>query len=308
MLDLVWIFIVSVLFLVFFTFCAVIAAIALFHNDMEFLPRRYYTVRLFNRDTTLDKNIYARTVKGWVVKRKGGVQYFRIGTGFMAGIDLDIGFMRHTAQITDPKGSKYNVIDLLEKIPGVKDASNFEPVVLPYELEAKIERNLRQSSVSLAEIAQRLNLNDLKSATAEDLKILKHGLLAVKDDINNNIDKILDQDRRIQAAQVSGWAEFTATGIEKNTYRVQREDPIMKFMPYVGLFAIVMLIFFVVIFLGDFVSNQTQNALGPVVSSCNNAANMHRIMAQSCGWVPPETNETAAPVEAPPDITIPGLS
>jgi hypothetical protein len=304
-MDLLWLIIIFCLFILLFAFVAIFAGIAIFWQELSFVPRKSYVVRIFNRDTNLDKDVFVRNALGWVVVRKLGVKKLRVAFGIFSGLDMDIGYMRHMSKIQDGKGKEIFAIDLREKIPGVRDEANFEPLILPFDMDLQIERGMRHASVSLTEISQRLNV--FKGDSPDELKVLAAALQSAKDSLNHNIDKILDQDRRIQAAQVSGWSEFAAVGMEKSAYRVQKDDPLMKMMPYIAIFAIIMLIFFVMIFLGDFASKTISENSGQVVSACHDTTSMYVQMAKSCGWVPPESiNATAPPPDAPAGL-IPGF-
>lgn len=302
-MDLLYIFLIGLFFFVLFGFMAVLAAMILFHQELSFIPRRYYNVRLFNKDQRTDESLFNRATKGWIVKRKG-VKYLRIELGFLNGVDLDIGFMRHVSQLQDPKGKTISSIDLLEKIPGVKDESNFEPLILPYEPEPQIERNMRAAAISLTELSQKLKLANLKDADEGQLNEIRNGMTQVKDELTSNIDKILDRDRRIQAAQISGWSEFQASGIEKSAWRVQKEDILLKYAPWIGLFAVMMLAFFVVLMMSDYATNSIKDGAQPVVAACTAASNNYIEMARACGYTPPVQNVSITQTE-PPGLNLP---
>jgi hypothetical protein len=276
------IMILGVLFAFMMVFISLIAMLLVFvyQRELDILPRKYFAVDIYALDKGSGKEELQKSYKGWVIKRKQ-VQFLRLGFGGLNGVDLDVGFTRHAE-----KKEKRIVIELIQKIPGVWVSTNFIPRKLPFEVQADLERHVKQKTILLEEAATRLCSTNTKEATPEVINSLKEAIMNLKTDINADLDRIIDYDRRIDCARVSGWNEFEASGIEKASYKIKKDDWLEKYLSYMGIFAAMITVLISIIFISQMFENTAKNSTAQITGSCNNANAMFVIAAQSCGWAP----------------------
>ena len=105
----------------FVTFWGVIFLLFVIFYDMNpYMPRKYYTVKLENKDGES-----VRTCKGWIVTKEK-VKWFRIGLkGFPAfeGVEKDIAVL----ETINKKGE----VEIIEDIPDKYEETNYTPKNIP---------------------------------------------------------------------------------------------------------------------------------------------------------------------------------
>jgi hypothetical protein len=271
-----------------------------FQRELAILPgRKKYRVDLYN--TIDDKKILSRSIWGWVVTRKN-TKYLRLSFDILiAGVEVDAGYLRYSKQGLDAKGKAVDILPMLEKIHGLKDPSNFEPFEMAYEVTPNLEREVRQTTVSLTEVAQRLATTSDADLTKENIQKFREAIQTLSQNVNKNMDLLIDHDRKLQASQVSGWGEYTSVGIEKATYKVKKDDPWEKYLPYIGIFAVLATMLVVTLIGADIFNRTVNTSAGQCAGACNTANEHFIAAATSCGW----KKTTNVSINAPPGIALP---
>lgn len=263
-----------------------------FRREIDFLPRIYYAVEVYHKKTPESQPELAWTSKAWEVKRDK-VTNLRIATGpLITGVELDAGY---SASIETNNNGK-PVLRLLEKIPGQRSPSNFEPLKLKFNLKEDLEREIRKDTVSLAEVIQRLAVTDIQTVSPETVAKLKESALAITNDLNARLDEVLDHDSQLQQVSVSPWQSLVANTAEREEYRTSKKDWLQEYLPMLGVVFIGLILLVLAIVGLDYEQKAMAQSVGPVATSCNHAAEMFTIQAQACGWVRDKTTNTTIPV------------
>lgn len=169
-----------------------------YYQDIPILPRKYWKVVIKREGEDGTKKVIRET-KGWMVKKKGGIPFFRVllvGFPSWKGVDLDKSYTKSIN--TDGE------LSLIEATPDVREASNFKPEFIP----------ITQYENHLNEMREKLEMNDVA--------------LLVYKDIMKKYSRLIDMD------ESGSMQDFVVT---KNAQanRVAGSNLLEKLFPYIAL-------------------------------------------------------------------------
>ena len=192
-----------------------------FYQDIPIMPRQYWKVEIKREeeDGTLKK---VKTMKGWVVKKKSGIPFFRVllkPFPSWKGVDLDKSYMKSI--------NSEGILSIIEKVPNVTEASNFQPEFIP----------ITQYENHLNELREKMGFNDAAILMYKDI-MKKHSRLIDMDESGSMQDFVVT--KNAQSNRVAG------------------DNLLEKMFPYIAIIFIGLFMFLAYDSLGKSFSTATQ--------------------------------------------------
>jgi len=174
---------------------ALLVMFVLFYNINPYVPRKYYTVRLEDKDGNP-----LRRCQGWIIS-KNKVRWFRIGLkGFpgFKGVEKDIAIMETM--------NKKNEIEIIEDIPDKYEPENYTPKNVP----------ITQKEAFIRDVAGTINE---ENRSVFEMKLRE----------------LMAQHSRITDLNTSKATKEYITAARREAERVKNEDFIYKYGPIISL-------------------------------------------------------------------------
>ena len=163
----------------------VIGIFIFFYQDIPILPRTYWKVEI-KREGEDGQLKLVKTMKGWVVKKKSGIPFFRVllkPFPSWKGVDLDKSYMKSI--------NAEGILSIIETVPNVTEASNFRPEFIP----------ITQYENHLNELKEKMGFNDAAILMYKDI-MKKHSRLIDMDESGSMQDFVVT--KNAQANRVAG--------------------------------------------------------------------------------------------------------
>ena len=244
-----------------------------FYGNNPYVPRRYYRVKLKNKD-----GAFLRFCKGWIVSEKK-VKWFRVGLrGFSSfkQVDKDIAIM----ETIDDEG----IINIIENVPDKYEADNYTPETIPLTQVERFEKEVINDVIMPLCVRSVEENGETKNYI--DQGIVEHYSLKVKESLNRN--------RRLVDLNTSKATKEYIAQARREAERAKGDDFIYKYGPIISL--IVACLFAYLIIDGSVKSYQATMAQQAGVMEHG-----YQQVIEQCGGVyqpiNPVKNETAAPVK-----------
>jgi len=251
---------------------AIFIGFVVFYGKNPYVPRRYYRVKLKNKD-----GYFLRFCKGWIVTEKK-VKWFRVGLrGFSSfkQVDKDIAIM----ETIDDEG----IINLIENVPDKYEAENYTPENIPI---TQIDRHMKDVEKIIQSACVRSVEKNGEVKNYVDTGAVEHYTMQIRESLNAS--------RRLVDLNTSKATKEYISQARREAERVKSDDFIYKYGPIISL--IVACLFAYLIIDGSVKSYQTTMAQQAAVME-----NGYRNVIEQCGGVyhpvNPPKNETAAPVK-----------
>ena len=252
---------------------ALLIGFVVFYGRNPYVPRRYYRVKLKNKD-----GAFLRFCKGWIASEKK-VKWFRIGLrGFSSfkQVDKDIAVM----ETIDDEG----IINLIENVPDKYEADNYTPETIPLTQVERFEKEVINDVITPLCVRSVEENGEVKNYV--DNGAVEHYSLKIKESLNRN--------RRLVDLNTSKATKEYITQARREAERVSGDNFISKYGPIISL--IIACLFAYLIIDGSVKSYQATMAQQAGVMEHG-----YQQVIQQCGGVyqplNPVQNATAAPVK-----------
>ena len=252
---------------------AIFVGFIVFYGKNPYVPRRYYRVKLKNKDGN-----FLRFCKGWIATEKK-VKWFRVGLrGFSSfkQVDKDIAIM----ETIDDEG----IINIIENVPDKYEADNYTPEDIPLTQVERFEKEVVNDVIMPLCVRSVEENGETKSYI--DQGVVEHYSLKVKESLNRN--------RRLVDLNTSKATKEYISQARREAERVKSDDFIYKYGPILSL--IIACLFAYLIIDGSVKSYQA--TMGQQASVMEHGYSQ---VIEQCGGVyrplVPIKNETATPVK-----------
>jgi hypothetical protein len=252
---------------------AILVGFFVFYDKNPYVPRRYYRVKLKNKDGS-----FLRFCKGWIVNVKK-VKWFRVqlrGAISFKGVEKDIAIM----ETMDDEG----IINIIENVPDKYEADNYTPETIPLTQVERFEKEVVNDVIMPLCMRSVEENGEVKNYV--DTGVVEHYSLKVKESLNRN--------RRLVDLNTSKATKEYISQARREAERVKGDDFIYKYGPILSL--IIACLFAYLIIDGSVKSYQTTMAQQAAVMEHGYS----QVISQ-CGGVyapiNPPNNATAAPVK-----------
>lgn len=174
---------------------ALLIGFFVFYDKNPYVPRKYYPVRIRNKD-----RVVIRDCKAWIITLNK-VKWLRIGLSGLPsfkGIEMDIAIL----ETVDAKG----VLDIIEDVPGKYEAENYSPMYVP----------ITQSDLFISEVVSIIN-QESRPAFESKLK------------------EVIAKNSRVVDLNTSHATKQYIAQARREAERVKGDDFIVKYGPVISL-------------------------------------------------------------------------
>ena len=252
---------------------ALLIGFVVFYGNNPYVPRRYYRVKLKNKD-----GAFLRFCKGWIASEKK-VKWFRIGLrGFSSfkQVDKDIAVM----ETIDDEG----IINIIENVPDKYEADNYTPETIPLTQVERFEKEVVNDVIMPLCVRSVEENGETKSYI--DQGVVEHYTLKVKESLNRN--------RRLVDLNTSKATKEYIAQARREAERSKGDDFIYKYGPIISLIVACLFAYLII----DGSVKSYQSTMGQQAAVMEHGYS--QVIAQ-CGGIyapiSPPKNETAAPIK-----------